>query len=383
MFKIHRLCSARRLTGGFVASFAGLALIASPASAASLSWDQAGSGTLGGTGTWDTTTTNWWNGSTDVAWATNTISGDSAVFAGTAGTVTLGTNINALGLTFNTTGYTIAGSTFTLALGTGGIDASALSSGTTTISGGGATGVSLGAASNVERGIGCQPGRFQRCRRLGCAHQKRRWHAHAIGNKYLHGRHNGQRRRACGDGGCQSRSDQLWTHVERRHVENHPDRRFCECGTADHHRAGGGTINVVTTTTQTFQLGNTNTLTGSGNLTITGSGNLSAAATTGTVALNAAQTTFTGNVTTQNGGLLEFNNSLGVSPTSSITLGANGGLTVNNTITLANNVTVSGTGSVLNFGNGNNGLVAGNIALNADSTIGLRDWYNSTPAVAA
>jgi autotransporter-associated beta strand protein len=140
--------------------------------------------------------------------------------------------------------------------------------------------------------------------------------------------------------------------------------------------AGGGTINVVTTNTSTFQLGTANTLTGSGNLTITGSGNLSAAATTGTVALNAAQTTFTGNVTIQNGGLLEFNNSLGVVPTSSITLGANGGLTVNNAITLANNVTVSGTGSVLNFGNGNNGLVSGNITLNADSTIGLRDWYN-------
>ncbi len=58
---------------------------------------------------------------------------DSAIFAGTAGTVTLGANINAKGLTFSTPGYTIAGSS-TLTIGAGGIDASGLSSGTTTIS---------------------------------------------------------------------------------------------------------------------------------------------------------------------------------------------------------------------------------------------------------
>ena len=110
----------------------GFALGALPvASAASLSWDQAGSGALGGTGTWDTSATNWWNGTADTNWATNTVTGDTAVFAGTAGTVTLGAAINALGLQFTTSGYTITGGT--LGLGRGGIDASSLTGGTATL----------------------------------------------------------------------------------------------------------------------------------------------------------------------------------------------------------------------------------------------------------
>lgn len=135
-------------------SAAGILLAASPSAAANLSWDQTGGGALGGTGAWDTTTGNWWDGASDVPWSVNTISGDTAVFGGTAGTATLGTNINALGLTFNTTGYTIAGSTFTLALGSGGINAGGLASGTVTISGGGTTGVSLGAAQTWTVGSG-------------------------------------------------------------------------------------------------------------------------------------------------------------------------------------------------------------------------------------
>jgi autotransporter-associated beta strand protein len=147
--------------GVSAASFA--LLLASPASAANLSWDSAGSGTLGGSGTWDTSTTNWWNGASDVAWATNTTAGDTAVFAGAAGSpmVTLGTNINALGLQFITTGYTIALNGNTLALGTGGIDATGLTSGTTTISGTGGVGlagnqtwdVGSGATLAVSSGI--------------------------------------------------------------------------------------------------------------------------------------------------------------------------------------------------------------------------------------
>jgi|GEM_PF-2013328 len=103
------------------------------ASAASLSWTSTGDSNLGGSGTWDTSSALWWNGSSAQTWATNTTSGDTAVFAGTAGTVTLGTNINALGLQFTTTGYTITPGSNTLTLGAGGIDASTLSSGTTTL----------------------------------------------------------------------------------------------------------------------------------------------------------------------------------------------------------------------------------------------------------
>jgi autotransporter-associated beta strand protein len=72
-----------------------------------------------------------------VAWTDTTGTSDTANFAGTAGTVTLGTNLGALGLSFTTPGYTIALGANTLTLGTLGIAASSLSSGTTTISGAG------------------------------------------------------------------------------------------------------------------------------------------------------------------------------------------------------------------------------------------------------
>jgi autotransporter-associated beta strand protein len=134
-FQFSRRTSAHRKLVAVGLLSVGIALISSPGSAraTSLSWDQAGGGALGGTGTWDTTSTNWWNGAGDVAWSTNTTSGDTAVFAGTPGIVTLGADINANGLKFSTAGYTIAGSN-TLGIGTGGVDDSALNSGTTTIS---------------------------------------------------------------------------------------------------------------------------------------------------------------------------------------------------------------------------------------------------------
>ncbi|MEO6477601.1 autotransporter-associated beta strand repeat-containing protein [Luteolibacter sp.] len=111
--------------------------VASSIHAASLTWDADAifNGTFGGTGPWNTSTLNWSNASADQAWTTNTITGDTGLFAGTSGTVTLGSAINALGLQFTTTGYTVATGANTLSLGTGGIDASALSSGTTTLTG--------------------------------------------------------------------------------------------------------------------------------------------------------------------------------------------------------------------------------------------------------
>ena len=61
----------------------------------------------GGPGTWDISTINWWPGGTeDVAWS---IGGGYAHFAGMAGTVALGENVSANGLTFHTGGYVITG----------------------------------------------------------------------------------------------------------------------------------------------------------------------------------------------------------------------------------------------------------------------------------
>ncbi len=80
-----------------------------------LYWDpgQTNGTALGGTGTWDTSTADWWNGTADVAWS-NTAGAD-AVFAGTGGTVTLGTGSTAPELIFTTTGYSLTGNTLTLA----------------------------------------------------------------------------------------------------------------------------------------------------------------------------------------------------------------------------------------------------------------------------
>ena len=84
-----------------------LALLAAPTAARgdTVSWSAtapATSGTAGGTGTWNTSGLNWWTGSGAAAW--NNANLDTAAFAGTSGTVTLGTNITAGGLWFNTSG---------------------------------------------------------------------------------------------------------------------------------------------------------------------------------------------------------------------------------------------------------------------------------------
>ena len=93
-----------------------IALWATPRPAlaqANLTWDVNGAAVgTGGTGTWDTTTASWFNGSTFVTWSA--VAFDNAIFNGTAGTVTLGVPIRAHNLTFNTTGYTVAGGTLTL-----------------------------------------------------------------------------------------------------------------------------------------------------------------------------------------------------------------------------------------------------------------------------
>ena len=83
------------------------------ATAASLQWSADGvTPGGGGTGTWNTATPLWFNGSTFQNW--NNVALDDAVFGGTAGTVTLGTTITAHSLIFNVTGYTVTGSTLTL-----------------------------------------------------------------------------------------------------------------------------------------------------------------------------------------------------------------------------------------------------------------------------
>ena len=95
------------------------AMSLSAAHAASLTWD--GNGATepspdGGSGTWDVNSTaNWWDGATDVVWPAAGGTNDDAVFANTAGTVTLAAGgITANDLAFSSTGYLIQSNTLTL-----------------------------------------------------------------------------------------------------------------------------------------------------------------------------------------------------------------------------------------------------------------------------
>jgi autotransporter-associated beta strand protein len=103
---------AARIFAGAIATL----LAAQSAHAISLSWDGLISGSAGGgAGTWNTNTTaNWWDGGANVVWP-NSGTDNDAVFAGTAGTVTLSPlGVTANDLTFNSTGYTLQGGVLTL-----------------------------------------------------------------------------------------------------------------------------------------------------------------------------------------------------------------------------------------------------------------------------
>ena len=111
-FKPIRLL-VTRMKNPMLKKIASLCLVLSAgvlsARADALYWDQAGSGALGGTGTWNlNSTANWWNGAADVTWKDNSATGtNSAIFAGTAGTVTLNTGLSASNLQFTASGYTL------------------------------------------------------------------------------------------------------------------------------------------------------------------------------------------------------------------------------------------------------------------------------------
>jgi autotransporter-associated beta strand protein len=106
-----------------VAAFCG-ALLVGTSGAAIYYWDAdltagdnllSGQG-LGGTGSWDASMLNWWNGlPTDLAWP-NT-NADTAIFTGAPGIVTLTAPINANALRFDASGYNLAAGANALTLG--------------------------------------------------------------------------------------------------------------------------------------------------------------------------------------------------------------------------------------------------------------------------
>ena len=125
---------------------------------------------------------------------------------------------------------------------------------------------------------------------------------------------------------------------------------------------------------------NTNTILGNGALSVIGNGTLNGAApNTKTAGVGAlvigASNTYSGNVTLQNGGLIEYAsaNALG---RATVILGNEGEFTVANGTNAGNAIVVSGgTNSVLSFTNAI-GTSSGPITLNADLAVGLRNWYD-------
>jgi fibronectin-binding autotransporter adhesin len=119
-------------------SFVGVSLASVTAFAAPITWDSNGaSAGTGGVGTWDLISPVW--NDSNLTWDNTLNAADTAIFEGTAGTVTLnngGAAINALGLNFNVTGYTLASATATDTLNFGStqglIDSSTLGTGATT-----------------------------------------------------------------------------------------------------------------------------------------------------------------------------------------------------------------------------------------------------------
>ena len=107
----HAVCLLLILTGMSVTR----------SSAATFYWDAdataAGNATdgtgLGGSGTWDVVSPQWWDGvSANTAWPDSV--NDTAVFSGTAGNVVLAGALNAGSLVFQSSGYLLSGGTLTL-----------------------------------------------------------------------------------------------------------------------------------------------------------------------------------------------------------------------------------------------------------------------------
>ncbi len=94
--------------------------------ATTLSWDPTASAGahLGGTGTWNTSSAQWYNSTTHADQVWNNANGDTALFAGTAGTVTVSSGITAGEVDFTSANYTLSSGSLSV-LGTGKIDVAA------------------------------------------------------------------------------------------------------------------------------------------------------------------------------------------------------------------------------------------------------------------
>lgn len=387
----------------FAVAFASAGILASqvPASAATLVWDpaQTPASPAGGAGTWDTSSLFWSNGASDVAW-TNSILNDTALFAGTPDIVTLGTNVSALGLQFSS-GYALIG-TPVITLGAGGMVTDA-SSGLVRIQNTG--GVTLGAAQSWNAGSGSALSVSGPVANGGFLLTTT-----GAGNTNLTGivsgtgglTHNGSGTLTLsgvntfsggltvsagtvsiaantalgGTGGTTGAVTLDGGTLKTTNTALLTNTHAFTIG------SNGGTINIAGTATtgqaSRVIFNTAGTLIGSGALTVTGNGILDSAGGSGVLVLNQANTGYTGNVTLQNGGMIEYGNSGALGAGATVTLGDNGGFNVNSGVTFSNALAVNGANSVLFFSNGTAGVASGPITLNNNLTVALRDWYGTT-----
>ncbi len=169
-----------RLRRIFTTALAVASACSPPALAASLQWDPNGATPgIGGSGTWNTSSLFWFNGSGLQSW--NNASLDDAVFAGTAGTVTLGGAIVVHNLSFSTTGYTVTGGSLTLGGTTPTVDVAA--------------GFTANNSLATGRSWRSDKGRRRHCGTHGSEHLYRRHHDHRRYFVDRQWRHCGQHRR--------------------------------------------------------------------------------------------------------------------------------------------------------------------------------------------
>lgn len=342
--------------------------------AATYSWDPSitGGTSPGGSGTWNTSLTNWWDGTFDSAWGNTTA--DVGVFGGSAGAVSVSTALNAGTLQFLTTGYTFTGSAITL--GAGGIDASALSSGTTSI----ANAIALGAGQSWNIGTGASllasgiiSGTNSLAKTGAGTLTLSAINTFSGGLTLSQGTLSIAANTALGGtGGTTGAVTLNGGTLKTTNTAALTNTHAITIG------ASGGAFNI--TGTGASQAGRVitgaNTLLGSGTLTINGNGAVDAAGGSGVLVVTGSNASFTGNILLQNGGLLA-NEGGSYGSAATITLSNNSELSTTNT--LANAITVNGgTNSVLSFTNGAAGVYAGPITLNGNLTFSMRNWYNQT-----
>lgn len=289
---------------------------------------------LAGAGNWDVSTANW---AAPALWANG--NNDTAVFGGTGAVITLTTGITAGGLTFNTTGYTIAGGANVLTLGAA-TNTITLGAGTTsTISAilGGTTGATItGAGTLALSGVNTLTGGFT----------------------------------VAGGGTLSFTADSTLGGASNGITLNNGTLLMSALGTPSfsagrtlNFAAGGGTVNILATagSPATGKIVTTaaNQLTGAGNLVKSGNGDFQ---------LAFANSTLTSNWTI-NAGVVEAQNTSALG-SGNVTVNTGGELVTSN-VSIGNSITLAG-GTL----SANGALLAGNftgtVNVTGASTIAAR-----------